>query len=316
MKKPLIVFLVVLVFIIIALYSFIPNKLEVSKTIYLNVSKDVVYRHLSEETRRKKWWPKETAIENKTVVTNPEDTILDIRYNVTHQSMNAIEILILVGERKFTSTLNILPLKKDSTALHWKCFIETGYNPFRKINFYQKAKRIKQDMTEILSSLQSFLAKEENQYNIPIERAIVTDTLLVSTKVSLDHYPSTSEVYNLIGSLKKYISVQGVKETNYPMLHVIKVDSNQFETRIAIPVNKEVQNNGKFELKRMIPGNIVITKVEGGPHNIKNAFAEMEFYLNANQLASPAIPFESLVTDRLKEPDTTKWVTRIYYPVY
>ena len=29
---------------------------------------------------------------------------------------------------------------------------------------------------------------------------------------------------------------------------------------------------------------------------------------------SPAIPFESLITNRLEEPDTSKWVTKIYYP--
>ena len=33
-----------------------------------------------------------------------------------------------------------------------------------------------------------------------------------------------------------------------------------------------------------------------------------------NALSSPAIPFESLVTNRMQEPDTSKWVTKIYYP--
>jgi hypothetical protein len=28
-----------------------------------------------------------------------------------------------------------------------------------------------------------------------------------------------------------------------------------------------------------------------------------------------AIPFQSLVTDRSKQPDTTKWITNIYTPV-
>lgn len=308
MKKPFIVFLVVLAIVAVAFYSFIPNKLEISKTIYINVVPDVVYRNLSEEARRQRWWPTETALEN----TSPNA----IRYVFTHKSINAIEILILFNNSKFQSTLRILPVNKGSTALQWKFDIETSYSPFEKIKFYQKATWIKKEMNQILGSLQSFLAKEENQYNPPMELSTVTDTLLVSTKVSLNHYPVTAEVYSLISSLKQYISVQGAKETNYPMLHVIKVDSIRFETMVAIPVNKEVSNSENLVFKRMVPGNIVITKVQGGHHNIAKAFNEMELYLNDNQLASPAIPFESLVTDRLKEPDTSKWVTRIYYPVY
>jgi hypothetical protein len=29
-----------------------------------------------------------------------------------------------------------------------------------------------------------------------------------------------------------------------------------------------------------------------------------------------AIPYQSLVTDRMKEPDTMKWLTRLYVPVF
>jgi hypothetical protein len=28
-----------------------------------------------------------------------------------------------------------------------------------------------------------------------------------------------------------------------------------------------------------------------------------------------AIPFQSLITDRVKEPDTAKWITKLYAPV-
>jgi hypothetical protein len=34
-----------------------------------------------------------------------------------------------------------------------------------------------------------------------------------------------------------------------------------------------------------------------------------------HQRVAPAIPFQSLVTDRTKQPDTSKWVTRLYWPI-
>jgi hypothetical protein len=115
--------------------------------------------------------------------------------------------------------------------------------------------------------------------------------------------------------LKEYISINGAKETNSPMLNVIR-DSSNFITMIAIPLNKSIPENGKFIFKRMVPGNILVTEVTGGNFTITEALQQMKIYINDNHLQSPAIPFESLVTDRSKEPDSSKWITRIYYPIY
>jgi hypothetical protein len=41
----------------------------------------------------------------------------------------------------------------------------------------------------------------------------------------------------------------------------------------------------------------------------------MKAYMKDFKLTSPAMPFELLVTNRANEPDTSKWVTKIYYPI-
>jgi hypothetical protein len=62
-------------------------------------------------------------------------------------------------------------------------------------------------------------------------------------------------------------------------------------------------------------GNILITEVKGGQNEITNAYKQIQNYVSDYNRSAPAIPFESLVTDRRKEPDSSKWITRIYYPV-
>jgi hypothetical protein len=64
-----------------------------------------------------------------------------------------------------------------------------------------------------------------------------------------------------------------------------------------------------------VAGKILIGEVRGGDATTKNAFAEMHNYVVDHQMTSPAIPFISLVTDRKQEPDSSKWISRIYYPV-
>ena len=48
---------------------------------------------------------------------------------------------------------------------------------------------------------------------------------------------------------------------------------------------------------------------------IQKAYDQIQHYISDHNRVAPAISFESLVTDRRQEPDSSKWVTRIYYPV-
>lgn len=99
------------------------------------------------------------------------------------------------------------------------------------------------------------------------------------------------------------------------MLNIRREDSTYFEAMVAIPVNKQLPNQGKIAFKRMFAGIILVTEVAGGPQRIKEAFSQLQVYMQDYEYQPPVIPFESLITDRSKETDTAKWVTKIYYPV-
>ena len=66
----------------------------------------------------------------------------------------------------------------------------------------------------------------------------------------------------------------------------------------------------------MVPGNILVSEIKGGDYSAREALREMHQFMTDNNMSSPAIPFQSLVTNRMEEPDTLKWITKIYYPVF
>ena len=120
----------------------------------------------------------------------------------------------------------------------------------------------------------------------------------------------------MVDELRAYILQQGAKETGYPMLNVFTKDSINYLVKVALPVSKALPSSGTMSYRWMLPGgNILITEVKGGPEEIKRAYRQVELYISDFQRVAPAIPFESLVTDRRAEKDSTKWITRIYYPV-
>jgi hypothetical protein len=76
-----------------------------------------------------------------------------------------------------------------------------------------------------------------------------------------------------------------------------------------------VPENGAVLFRRMVPGNILVTEVTGGQATVDDGFRQLEFFLSEHSLTSPGMPFQSLVTDRLAEKDTSKWITKLYYPI-
>jgi effector-binding domain-containing protein len=236
-------------------------------------------------------------------------------YEVTNKFHRELEIQILKGKKKIASRIYVVPQPLDSVMIKWQCRLDAGINPISRVLVYRNAVEIKERMSRTLYQLKSFLSKTQNVYGVPIERTLVPDTILIATRADFKTQPSIEEIYALINNLRHYISQQGAKETGYPMMHTDKPDSSGVQIMVAIPVNKRLPDSGKFIFRKMVKGYILVGVVQGGAGTIQQAFNEMEHYIADNQKQKIAIDFESLVTDRQAERDSTKWITRIYFPI-
>lgn len=308
MKKMLIALLILVCLLLIGIYAFIPSKIYFREIVVIKANPNAAKRLLNNERNWNNWWSKE----NKK---NEQAGNKSYHYTFKGGMIQGIRININNSSVGVNSLLNIIPIDRDSVAVEWEGRSAAEFNPLRRVDKYTERKKIETEVENLLQNIKAFLENKENLYPIRISQIQVKDTLLVVTKDSFKNYPTTDEVYHLIGSLQEFISKEGAIGTNYPMLHITS-DSGYFKTMVAIPVNKVVPAKGNFLFKRMVPGKILVTEVKGGRYTTAHALKQLENYLEDNELQSPAIPFESLVTDRSKEPDTSKWVTKIYYPVY
>ena len=57
-------------------------------------------------------------------------------------------------------------------------------------------------------------------------------------------------------------------------------------------------------------------EIKGGIYTITTGEKELANYVIDYKKLSPAVGFQSLVTNRLLEADTAKWITRLYYPIF
>lgn len=311
MKKWLLLLSACLIILLLILYFLIPTQIQINRSVGVKANSSAAYRNLLADQTWKTWWPaKSEANDIKSLVY--EDAV----YKLDQKLFNAFAITIDKEKTTINTELNLIPDGQDSLNLVWSAKLPTASGPFDKISKYFQSRTIGEQMEELLSALKKYLGDEQNLYGSIIRQTKVKDSVLVATRLTLDHYPTTDEIYGMVDKLKAYIQEKGAKETDFPMLHVDSARGS-YTTMVGIPTDTLVNgNNVDIDLKRLVLGNILVTEVRGGTFTTRRALQQLEHYVYDYKRTSPAIPYESLVTDRRKERDTTKWITKIYYPVF
>lgn len=311
MRKYILAFFILLLLLIGAAHLFIPQKLAVGKAALINANGKTVHRNLTDTALLKKM-----ADSSDVLASGKKLSFGAVSFQFDEQLTDNISVPIYYGDQVFESYLSFVTINPDSCGIEWRTELNTGNNPIKKIQSYLWGRRLQSNMATVLKMVSDFATKSENIYAIKINREKVTDTLLISTKSKTPHYPTTDEYYSLINKLQEYAAAQGVNAVNYPMLHIERIDSTTYETMVALPVNKAVPDSGNIIFKKMVAGNILTSEIRGGNNTIEHGFFQIGNYVTDYNLVSPAISFQSLVTNRQAERDTAKWVTKLYTPVF
>lgn len=309
MKKFLWSIAGILVLSTLALYLFIPTEQTLSVVVPARANQQATYRALINEAQWKKWWPGISA--------DTACQLNGITYTEGRQQFISQEILQhTADEYTHSSEITVVAVAADSVLVGWEMRWNNGLNPFNRWSHYRQAKVLAANMRQLLAAFTPFIENKMNHYGFEIREGKVKDTVLMATKGSSTGWPSVEQTYSLINRLKEYIRLNGAAETNYPMMHITDLGYNQFETMVGIPVNKILKETNTISLKRMVLGNILEGTVTGGYYTINAGLKQMNQYIKDYGKTPPAIPFQLLITDREKEPDTSKWVTGLYYPIF
>lgn len=308
MKKWIIAVAVFAAVLTSLLLIFIPNTIVVNKSIVIKNNLKGLKRALSANENWHKWWPG-TADEKGLLFSNNFYSLTDIAFS-------SIFITIKHSNLDTKSSLTFIPVTTDSTKLDWEIQMPTSLNPIKRLQTYLFTRSLQKDIPGLLTNIKKYYSSTANLYDLDIRREIVDDSTMISTFDSTRGYPSTEKIYSLIDKLRDYIGSQQALVTDSPMLNTFSKNNNIYFTRVAFPTNKTLPSKGNIAFRKMLyGGNILTAVITGPPNKADSAIGIIENYLSDHELSSPAIPFYSLVTNRLAEKDSTKWITKIYYPV-
>ncbi len=309
MKKRMVIIGLLIIAVIGVIYFFIPAKEDFSYESTVNCTEEAATRYLVNKNKWQQWWPGEKKAEHLYSYKNCE-------YRITKLLLNGFEVTISNKTDSVAGSLHMLPGDQHSVQLTWVASFARPENFFSRISTYLHQREIRNNIQSLMQDIKKFFDEEKNVYGFSAAVQKVTDEFLITVKQPLNHYPSMSEVYDIINEIKTYISRQGGKEKNPPMLNVYKEGPDAYQLMVAIPTTGQLPGEGKFLFRQMVLGNILVAEVKGGIYSITKAETEMSNYITDHQKSSPAMPYQSLITNRMAEADTAKWITRLYYPVY
>jgi hypothetical protein len=310
MKRWIIVLVLIIVAAVSAAYIFIPSVLVVSsvrnvKTLYPQISKFISSKDKLVQTIQAIAEKKDSGYSYKGFIFS----VQDIHFNMT---------TVNISDGSATRQSNLLPLENtaDSATIVWRTEIKTSANPFKRISQYYQAKNLKTSMGGLLDEMKKYLDNPANTYGVVVEQARVKDSTLISLKAQLNSEPAVKDVYALVKKLTDYARSHDALPTNSPMLNTTKKEEGGYEIMVGLPINKRIPDSNGIILKKMpYNGYLFISDVKGGPETIKNAMKLMRIYVDDSKRAAPAIPYELMITDRTLISDTSKWVTRLHFPI-
>jgi hypothetical protein len=312
MKKALLGLLILFTCFLIGIYLFIPNKSNTIQEIYAKSTTGIFQRLLSNKQKRKEWLPKEVL-----KISDNEYELNGCKFNFYQDNSYNQNINFNTQGTPINSILTAIDIK-DSVVLSWAITAINGSNPIKRVSNYLTFRKIKHAARILLYCMTEYLKEKKNIYGIAIEKIILKDSTLISLKATTKGYPTIADIYKNIKVLEQYANEKGATITNAPMLNIVKNDSLNWDFMVAIPINKDLPNNGSIIAKRMFSGGKILEteNIKGGFYTVDKCIKELENYKSDNNFLSPAIPFQSLITNRQKEADSSKWVTKLYYPIF
>jgi effector-binding domain-containing protein len=143
-----------------------------------------------------------------------------------------------------------------------------------------------------------------------------TDSLLyigiTDSCASEDKMQRFKDVYN---EILVFGARTGIDVTGRPIVIYHRLDEEPTVFELGVPINEKVQVSGRIQYKTMQGREHLVANYFGAYDTLEDAHNAIQQWLTRHKRKTDGYPWEMYVTIPAAEPDTNKWLTRIYYPV-
>ena len=130
--------------------------------------------------------------------------------------------------------------------------------------------------------------------------------------VLVDMPQRLNDLYN---ELLVFGARSGIDMTGRPLAIYYHLDEKQAVFELGVPVDKMVSVTGRIQYKTMQGKEHAVANFYGSYDTLEDGHNAIQQWLLRYRRKIDGYPWEMFITDPASEPDSNKWLTRIYYPV-
>jgi effector-binding domain-containing protein len=328
--------LIIAIYVILALFG--PSNIHVERSTMINASAATVHNEINTLTHWKSWsyWdnidPKmqstyegpESGVGAKHLWKSENDSVGNGSLTITKSEPNTFVETTLEFEGMGTS-VGGWKIKDTTGAVYVTTYMDMdiGFLFRPMMMFMDMDEMLGKDFEKSLKGLKDHcesLPSPEMTAEISIEATTMPAMKVLYISDSSDDKTIGQKLGESYGAIQAEMAKQGLMQDGSVFAIYNKVEkradgSMYFWMDIGIPVDKEGKNAGTVKYMET-PGGNVVRGDHYGPYEATPASHEaMDKWMVKNGKTVTGGPWEMYVTDPGKEPDQSKWLTQIYYPV-
>ena len=327
-----ILYVILAIILLIILIGFVlPRKYEVSQSITVDRSPEMVYYHSMNLEKRASWDPWIEEEPDAQIKTDMTEEGVGSTWQWKGQKIGSGKITIdeVKIHERIQSTLKffepdtssaqvewIFEPAEGGTNISWNMSGEWRNIPERWIGLIMKSS-IRESFQKGLQNYKQYLK------NLPKLPGKTTDMKMVTTqpmkamvyKTSATMDQMQAKMEEAFGKLMNYCKEQGIEPASAPYAMYYEYDPDQqtvFE--VGIPVSKKCQETEEIKFRQVPEQNAVMAKHTGAYESIYLTYNTIQKFMNEKKLKISGPPWEVYLTDPDQVKAPSKWETLVYFP--
>lgn len=327
--KWILIILVAIVAICLAVAAFLPSTYRIERNTVINSSPDKVFALVTDLKMWDKWSPwkaMDTAAVykfNDTTGVGAEMSWDGKMVGTGKLRITAINdtmvnyLLTFTGDMEGTSEGSfIIRPEGEKTFVLWSDHGDLGYPVTRIVALFMDFdKMMGPDFEKGLAAIDAVIQKEKWVYTYEIKEKTIEPMNIVAIRDTITMSETSKVLGENFGEMMALLKKQKVGFAGPPMAISFAWDTATWDFEAAIPVSKEVKPAGRVLYKPFYTGKAIYVVYTGPYEKTEKAYLDLQNYVKENKIEENGGPWEVYITDPVTEPDSSKWVTEIYFPV-
>ncbi len=324
-KKIIIFVLVGLIALFFIVALILPSALNVSESKIIKADDKVVYRQVNILKNWEPWSPFLEADPSMSLEYQGAESGIGARVSWTSNNIDNgmleivgakvfrhLKIDVQIGDHHGEMAYDIEPYG-DSTGIVWSFTMPLSYPWERYLGIFMKP-QLQKTFKDGLVNLAYIAEQFETTLIVHQGSLEPAYALSIVDSASFDNLQQVQRI--AYQEIADYVNANGAEIIGPAYCIFYRYNpKNTVVFEVGYPVNQVIDGKERIHMVNTPSGGVVSASHFGAHTGLMDAHSEIQKYIRRSGLKWNGPPWEVYVTDTQLEPDTSRWQTKVFYPI-